>query len=171
MRRNVVIETYDTERVENPAPRGEVDPAQWMKIRNTLVTVCRKHGPTGPLGTFNFTALDRTGDFLEAWELGDDNPSYFIVTDQFNDIDRYHYIELTTAAALTKEWVNDIMDALLTFRGWGLGVSNINGGYMLIFANRVMITGSLTQPTVPADLETLISRTRDCLAVSFHEDS
>jgi hypothetical protein len=33
------------------------------------------------------------------------------------------------------------MDALLAYRGWGVGIKNISNGYMLVFSRKLMVTG------------------------------
>jgi hypothetical protein len=103
-----------------------------------MVQTCRRHGPTGPLGE---RPLDE--DDLESamhWERGDEQPVYWIVDDQYND-EMYLYLELEDARGCTAEWLADITHTLAQFSGWGIGVVNLKRGYVLVFADRLLVQG------------------------------
>lgn len=117
------IEHYTAERVPNPAcASGD----EWFDVADELVGACLKNGPTwsGCIGP----------------DPGDDVAVSFVFEDtQWND-ERYHYVWVDPTA-FTREWLSDIVGVLGRFPGWGLGVKNVEQGYMLIFADRVMVTG------------------------------
>ena len=116
-----VVEHYTAERVPNPNPRGETPYRSFERVRQALVAVCRKHGVTGP----------------------DDNPydcDVYVVDDQYND-ELYQYVEVYNRKLLSPEWLQQMMLALRRFPGWGAGVKNIRFAYLLIFGDKLMVTG------------------------------
>src|SRR5262249_35857332 len=74
------------------------------------------------------------------WERGDDNPSYYIIEDQYNH-ERYCYGELYGDDPFTADWLLAITQTLRDHKGWGLAISNIPDHYILIFANKLMVNG------------------------------
>jgi hypothetical protein len=115
------VEHYNAERVPNPNPRGATPYKTFEKVRQEIIGVCRKHGVTGP----------------------DDNPydcDVYVVDDQYND-ELYHYVEVYNRKLLSPDWVQDMMAAVRRFRGWGAAVKNIRFAYLLIFGDKLMVTG------------------------------
>jgi hypothetical protein len=135
----ISVQHYRTKRVPNPSPTGELPWRQYQTVRNTIVRTCRRHGPTGPLGEF---PLDKEDADLIDWEPGDDNPVYYIVDDQYND-EMYLYMEFVDPKGFKKAWLEDITETLRQFPGWGIGVNSLQKGYIIIFANKLMVTGPL----------------------------
>ncbi len=128
---------YPYEHVPNPGP----EPVTWQQYygtRNLLVDVCRRHGTTGPLGRLTITDEEEEGD---DWEFGDDDCRYFIINDMYNTEDRYVYMELIDSTAVTRGWLDDVCAMLADTGGWAVGVHIVEDGYMLIFADRLMVTG------------------------------
>ena len=137
----VKIEHFTAERIPNPSPSG-VPQQLFHTVRNAIVQKCRKHGPTGPMGLFPVgRTFTDTGEFLDAWESGDSTPVFYVIDDQYNDFEQYQYIECLDAAYMTSEWLEDIMATLAQWPGWGIGISNVAGGYVLVFAEKLMVTG------------------------------
>jgi hypothetical protein len=117
----VAVEHYPGDHVPNPNPRGATPSKTFAKVRQAMVAVCRKHGVTGP----------------------DDDPydcDVHVVDDPYND-KLYHYVEIHNRKVLSIEWVQEIMDTLRRFPGWGVGVKNTRFAYLLIFHDKVMVTG------------------------------
>jgi len=84
-----------------------------------------------------------TGDAeepLDGWELGDNPCEYFVLDDQLND-EQYIYIELYHARYFTEDWLRALMTTLREFPGWGVGLRAFEAGYILVFADRLMVTG------------------------------
>jgi len=50
-------------------------------------------------------------------------------------------VEVLDRSALSREWLAAIVQVLRRHPGWAVGVKNIKGGYLLIFANRLLVTG------------------------------
>jgi hypothetical protein len=130
---------YDEDRIPNPLPGG-VSWRLYHTVRNAVVRACRTHGPTGPRGCLPTGAPD--WDKAEAkWGKGDRDPVFWVVDDQYNEKEAYLYLEILRPRSFSKEWLADVVQALRQFPGWGIGVSNIRGGYVLIFRDRIMVQG------------------------------
>lgn len=112
---------YTTERIPNPNLRGETPSHEFEKVRHDLLSTCRRFGTTGPDGL-------------------PENPKYFVIDDPYND-ELYQYIEVLDTSAFSREWLEAVMQTLRRNRGWGAGVTNIKGGYLLISGDRLMVTG------------------------------
>ena|SRR5713101_5247793 len=86
-------------------------------------------------------ALDKKElNILEDWQSGDENPIFWVVDDQYND-ERYLYMEFEDSLAFSAEWLEDITRTLGRYPGWGIGVDSLKKGYILIFADRLLVTG------------------------------
>ncbi len=115
----VVVEHYTSTHIDNPNPAGETPYSVFQHIYEGLENVCRRYGPTGP---------------------GDHDCELYLVDDQYND-ERYHYLQIYNRSLACPELLCDLMDALHRYPGWGIGVSNIRFGYLLIFESKLMVTG------------------------------
>jgi hypothetical protein len=65
---------------------------------------------------------------------------YWVIDDQYND-EIYQYIEVYASEALSAKWLDAVVHVLRRYPGWGVGVRNLDRAYLLIFANRLMVTG------------------------------
>jgi hypothetical protein len=77
---------------------------------------------------------------MEGWPLGDDPCDYFLVDDQYNH-EQYLYLEIYATERLSLSLLVDVVAALRDHPGWGVTVNNIDRGVMLIFSDKVMVTG------------------------------
>lgn len=159
---SIKIVAFTQDRFANPCPSGHLSWQDYHSVRNALVTTCRKFGPTGPMGIIRI--VDGIDSPYEAivkdrtfWELGDDDPAYFIVDDQMND-ERYCYAELYGENPFTADWLESIAATLRKHKGWGLGINNIPGSYLIIFGNRLMVKGRLEKCASATDVVTVASR-------------
>jgi hypothetical protein len=116
---------YTASRVANPNRRGDTTYAEFEEVRQGIIATCRQFGVTGP---------DAGPDGRS------ENPAYYVVDDQYNS-ELYQYAEVYERAALSKAWVSAVMRTLASHTGWGVGIKNIKNGYLLIFADRLMVTG------------------------------
>jgi len=136
--RDLAVEYYTVDHVPNDHPDGKLPWRLYQTVRNAIVRTCRRHGPTGPLGEI---PLDKQSlNILKDWQRGDENPVYWVVDDQYND-ERYLYMEIEDPLALSPKWLEDITAMLRRFPGWGIGVVNLTKGYLLIFADRLLVKG------------------------------
>jgi hypothetical protein len=116
---------YTSNRVDNPNPRGETSRIEFDKVRQDVIATCRRFGMTGP---------DKGPD---GWPT---NPAYFVIDDQYNS-ELYQYVEVLDRKAMSAEWIKSAMQTLARHPGWGICIKNIKNGYLIIFADRLMITG------------------------------
>ncbi|MBI3466578.1 MAG: hypothetical protein HY000_26490 [Planctomycetes bacterium] len=139
----LLIEHYTDDRIPNPYPDGSLPWQVYQAVRNAIVRTCRKHGPTGPMGECPLDAPVRSPYGLRgAWPLGDDPCVFFVVDDQYND-ERYIYLEVCREEQFTEHWLYNLSDALRDFPGWGIGIKNLNLAYILVFEDRLMVTGPI----------------------------
>jgi hypothetical protein len=133
-----VVEYFVADHIPNPAPGSKLPWRLYQTVRNAVVRTCRRHGPTGPLGELR---LDKPNlNIIEDWQDGDEDPVYWVVDDQYND-ERYLYMEFEDSQALSPNWLEDVTETLRRYPGWGIGVDSLADGYILIFADRLMVTG------------------------------
>jgi hypothetical protein len=121
---------YSQERIDNYPPPEEMqendegiseNDVNWYGLREDLLNVLEKHGLTGP------------DDPAE-------DPHFYLVDDQYNE-ERYHYVEVYKPSVLTLNWLKDTTDVLQSYSGWGVGVKNLRESYLLVFADRLLVTG------------------------------
>jgi hypothetical protein len=121
---------YGDERVDNqPTPEETEENADgisendvnWYGLREDLLSILEKHGLTGP------------DDPAE-------NPHFYLVDDRYNE-ERYHYMEVYEPSVLTMNWLKDTTGVLRSYSGWGVGVKNLRRAYLLIFADKLLVTG------------------------------
>lgn len=104
-------------------------------------------------------------DTPAGWPLGDAEPiDFFVVDDQYNH-ERYIYVELESAQAFSKEWMLDLMHTLGEHRGWGVGITTIEGAYILAFADKLMVTGKVFENC--SDIDCIVSQAQTALARSL----
>jgi hypothetical protein len=139
------VKPYTRARV--PYPGGDLPWQVYHGVRNALVRTCRRFGPTGPMGVVTispdvddpYRALMHD---LSFWERGDSDPAYFVLDDQLNH-ERYCYAELYGDDPFHPGWLIAVAETLRGFAGWGLGVKNIPDSYVLIFGDRLLVSGRL----------------------------
>ncbi len=120
---------YTTERVENPNPRGETPMEEFFAVRGDLVEACRRFGPTGP--------EDR-----RLADAGGRGMRYWVVDDQYND-ELYQYVDVLDPEGFSEGWLAAVGGVLRRRPGWGVGVGHLRDGYILIFGDRLMVTGPI----------------------------
>jgi hypothetical protein len=132
------IEHYTAERVPNPYPAGDLPWQVYHTVRNAVLRCCRRHGRAGPMGECPITDGE---DTPESWLLADrDRLDFFVVDDQLNH-ERYVYVEIERPEAFTGEWLRDLVHTLADHDGWGVGIMAWPNAYMLVFADKLMVTG------------------------------
>jgi hypothetical protein len=139
LRHDLRIVHHNMRRIADP--RVLAGPMPWQEyhaVRNTLVRVCRRHGPTGPMGECPLSE-DADAPDGRTWPLGDDNPTYFIVDDQAND-ERYLYMEVRPQG-ITEAWLSDLLKTLISKPFWGVGIANIRRGYLLFIPPVCLASG------------------------------
>jgi hypothetical protein len=154
----VRIEHYTAERIADP--EGNASWEDFLEARNAIVCACRLHGPTGPMGIYDFDKADGTNDLFDIWETGDPGAVYFVAEDQYNS-ERYQYVGCSDHPShFTKEWILDLMAALAHLPGWRVEIG-VHKAYVLVFADKLMVTGRCFEDV--NDLPTLISNAQYAL--------
>lgn len=123
----VLVQYYDSDHVKNPNPLGDTPYDRFDRVRQAIVAVCRRYGPVCPEDQFN-------GDGTVT------DYGFFVADDQYNS-ELFHYAEIHNRDVITTKWIHNIQDTLRRFKGWGLCLMNIRFGYVILFADRILITG------------------------------
>ncbi len=139
------VRYYTVNHIPNDYPEGDLPWQVYHTVRNALVRACRRHGPTGPLGEVKI--VEGVADPYKQlaadpgfWEPGDPNPTYHIIPDQYNN-ERYCYAELHGDNPFNADWLLSVTATLREYEEWGLGVNHIPNNYVLIFGDRLLVTG------------------------------
>lgn len=126
---------------------------QYHEVRNGVVRVCRRHGTVGPLG--ERLAPPTTDNPLGRWEKGSpSHPTYYILTDQLNDLEPYVYLE-TESSGVHADWLVDLASELRRWRGWRAATRLTRAGrelrgYLIVAPDKLLVTGPLFQPCTSA---------------------
>lgn len=115
---------YTGDRIPDDRPGKPATAARWERVWEAICKTCARHGSTGPY----HSAADNA-------EL-----TYWVVEDQYNE-DRYQYVEICKPGGMHADWLLDLMKTLGRFPFWGTGIVNLGGGYLMVFADRLMVTG------------------------------
>jgi hypothetical protein len=122
-RDSIPVIHYTADRIPDDRPGGPATGDQFDALWEALVETCGRHG-----------AAERDADV----DFGD--LDYWVVDDQYND-ERYQYIEVCKPRGMTLAWLRDVMATLKRYPHWGAGIVGLGEGYMLVFADRLMVTG------------------------------
>lgn len=161
---------------------GDVSYPLFQEVRNTLVKVCKDHGPTGPMGFFPFNTADEDDCLLEWMRTADPNPTYRVSADQYNAA-RYQCVGCDTKC-FTEAWILDLMSMLQDLLSWGVIVSGFPAGNVVVFADKIVVIGerfrevddlaSLVKNAQNAELNKALEddrpKCRSCLSYFFEND-
>ena len=138
------VVAFVEEHIPNRYRAGDLPWQVYHDVRNAILRVCREFGPVGPMGEctidWNVDSPYRQAIAPGFWPLGDDDPMYYVIDDQYND-EQYCYAELYGEDPFTAKWLESIVKLLQEYDGWGLGIGNIPHNYLLIFGDRLMVKG------------------------------
>jgi len=123
-------------RVADPRGSHELAAAEFHRARNRILTECRRFGTIGPMEEF---PLDDPGGESNWKASSTQNPDFFVVDDQLN-WERYIYIEVSPSS-FTIEWARAILGALEDLRGWGVAITNIRSGYLILLRDTILLNG------------------------------
>lgn len=123
------VEYYTSDHVDNPGPGDESSGDVFDAVGEQLVEVLQKHGSmwSGLIGP-----------------IQEEEPSeihYGLEDTHWND-ELYHYLWVDPRH-FTGEWLTDVVEVLRRNKGWGVCVKNVACGYIIIFADRLMVTGKM----------------------------
>lgn len=147
--RPIPVIHYRTKHILDDRPgAGPRAARRFWDVYVDIGNVCRKYGPVGP-------------DDQEAGYDYDDFV-FWIVEDQYND-ERYHYVEVCRPEGMTEGWLLDLATLLRRkWPDWGLGIS-IPLGYVMVFADRLMVTGRTFRRCT--DVPQLVAHARQAMAL------
>jgi hypothetical protein len=87
-------------------------------------------------------------------------PDFFVVDDQLNN-ERYIYVEVNSTALFSTEWINAVMRCLEQMKGWGIGITNLSNGYLILLHGIILVRGAIFDKVTTAD--SLIAAVRNNL--------
>ncbi len=114
--------------IYNPNPGGEVTLDEFFDMRADLVEVCQQFGPTG---YEDLDLINRTGPKLKFW----------VVEDMSNDEELYQYVQVYDPQVFSEVWLRAVIALLHKHAGWGVGISNLDQAYLLVFGDRLLVKG------------------------------
>lgn len=134
-----VIEHYSQERIPNPHPDGSVSWQLYHTVRNSVLRCCRDFGIAGAMGECPISD-DEGIDYLN-WPVENRKPlDFYVCDDQYNS-ERYVYVEVENARVFTEKWLQGLMRTIAEYPGWGIGIKGLRDGYILVFADKLMVAG------------------------------
>jgi hypothetical protein len=86
---SVVVVHFEGKRVPDDRPGKKATSRTFQVVRDEVVASCNRHGKVNALGEAEFWVID----------------------DQYNE-ERYQYLEVTKASAMSKKWLLDLMATL-----------------------------------------------------------
>ena len=132
---------FASELSENEIAEEKPDVVSWQDFyttRNLVLQVCRKFGSVGPMGECIIT--EEGDEPSDPWPVEDENPQFFVVEKWDHDGQRFIRVE-TDPPFITIHFLVDMIAMLSTLPDhWGVGVA-IGDGYLMIFADKIMIEG------------------------------
>lgn len=120
---NIAVVHYESDNVPNPKPEGATSIEEFWRVRTSILAVSQEFGATGP-------------------ESEAEEPCYWLVDDQYND-ELYQNIQVYKPGGWNTEWLFALAKCLQkNHHGWGIHIGNIDQGHIVVFADRLMVTGS-----------------------------
>lgn len=130
---------YADERItDHWGRREELTWREYHAARNRLFDICAKHGTAGPMGKRDVEGDEDASD--DTWHVAHDEPDFWIVDDQLN-YERYLYLEICSPMKVTEKWLCDALSMGEDFAGWGVCVTNVRKGYMIILPPVILVMG------------------------------
>ena len=153
---------YNQKRVPDPlAAIRELPWQEYHAARNRIVRLCRAHAPTGPMGECPIRPDREDLPDVMKWGAGDPDPTYFVVDDQWNH-ERYIYIEILRVDGATLAWITALLRELEDMPGWGVCITGLDKGYVIILRDVILVTGPSFRGT--SDLAGVVHDLREDVA-------
>jgi hypothetical protein len=125
---------------------------EFYSFRNALLTVLSKYGTIGPMGWIEI--LDTWKDSEDTWCGGTSKPNFYVVSDMYNDWDRWNRVE-ASPTVVTESLLRELVAMLLSWPEWCIYMALKKGG-LTVFRNRILFEGSLFDGS--ASIEDLSAR-------------
>jgi len=115
---------------------------QYYNLRNCILSALRKFGKVGPMGECEITDAVK-GPPMGTWHVESSNPDYFVIDDWYNNWAFYAKIEINGG-----KFDSEVVDSLILILKkmppkWALGISFPQNGYILLYADRIMVDGPI----------------------------
>lgn len=141
-RDDVPIEHYTKDRIDNDDPSGEPPWQVHYRVWNAMLAACKRHGRVGP---FLRAVIEERDDGPDRWIRGSEESCDFYANPDRMNYERYVYVDVLNPAAITAEWLSDLVRTMRKFPGWGVGIEAWPEAYVLVFGDRLMVTGEAFQ--------------------------
>jgi hypothetical protein len=114
---------YTGDHIPDHRPGKLATAKQFDRVREMICETCSRFGYVGPYDRVKHE------EFV-----------YWVIDDQYSD-ERYQYVEIIKPKGMSGEWLHELMATLKRCPQWGVGIANIGGGYLMVLADRLMVTG------------------------------
>ena len=114
------------------AMNGLVTCGEFHSVRNSLLAVLRQFGSVGPMGEFSIKGDCKS---LSSWDekrgpVTSRRPDYFVVSDQYNQRDRFHRVE-ADPRMLKAGLLGSLISMLQNTKGWIVYIALMKGGLVV----------------------------------------
>ena len=112
---------------------------EYYGFRNGLLSVLQPYGTVGPEG--EIPILDDWDASEKAWKGGVANPDFFVVSDMYNEYNRWNRVE-ASPWLVTTPLLCDLIDMVQQWPGWCVYLALEQGG-LTVIADRILCDGDL----------------------------
>jgi hypothetical protein len=126
----------------NPADKSGPPLFTWREyytFRNELLRVLQPYGTAGPMG--ETPILDDWEASEHAWRDGTSNPDFFVVSDMYNEYDRWNRVEASPWFVNT-QLLHDLIAMVQQWPGWCVYLALVQGG-LTVLGDRILYEGDL----------------------------
>jgi hypothetical protein len=102
---------------------------EYYTFRNDLLGVLQPYGSAGPMG--KTPILDDWEASEGAWLGGTSNPDFFVVSDMYNEYDRWNRVEADPWLVNT-ELLRDLIAMVKRWPGWCVYLAIVQGGFTVL---------------------------------------
>jgi hypothetical protein len=110
---------------------------EFYSFRNELLGVLNLYGTTGPMG--EIPLLDDWESSERGWKAGSSNPDFFVVSDMYNQYDRWNRVEASPWLVNTK-LLHDLVAMVQRWPGWCVYLALVQGG-LTVLGDRILHEG------------------------------
>ena len=115
--RNLRVVHFSDKRITDPAGKTMLPWRVYQSARNAVLEACRPFGSIGGMEACPIVEGLSDEVIEQEWKGGEWNPAFFIVDDQLN-YERYLYIEIFDAEAVTMDWLVEVVKSLEHWSEW-----------------------------------------------------
>jgi hypothetical protein len=112
---------------------------EFYGFRNELLRVLQPYGTVGPMG--EIPILEDWESSEKAWKGGTSNPDFFVVSDMYNEYNRWNRVE-ADPWFVTTPLLHDLVAMVRRWPGWCVYLALVKGG-VTILEDRILYEGEL----------------------------